>query len=531
MGQKLSSKAILLIIGLVLATALAGCSAGKAKFEEAEHSGTELYPESFAVHSVTAPQFTLRIADQLYDPETGQALYDALLADYGALSKLLAADRALEITLVPETPTDEVLAEGAAIYCTPDDVLEGDYREALVQAYTGFDQPWKLAGVEGLAFGDAVDIAELADYYNDEENMSTLSLFPAYFVDSYTDRTTLSAAQDTAVSFTDYILSNAGTEALYETIGQDDYRQDWLDSLGIAAAWQPLYDLSFLDDAQYASSEDYELIITTDNRVYSFNDNIVEDPRAIIEVLAFYHTGWENLMTIFQAEAPEHYAEIEDIWDGPIHLYFDGDLSRTYFDQEEHSIYFPSTGPQSIFSSTFVFLFPVPGGENQIWKQAGLGDYILAASGVPDRDYYAYFLRSPEELTGDNAEFLSEVQAYYLSQASYPEELKDFDFGLFYESIAMVSLIKPSLNVEFPRLAEYSVAQWTNQENHYLAFPGNSLTYPQAYLFTKYLIETYGLDTMLTYHSKTTTSAFENTFGLSYSEAFADFRSAYGLSR
>ena len=531
MGPKLSHKIILLLAGILLTAALAGCSTGKASFQEVEHPGAELYSESFAAHVLTVPQFTLRIHDQIYEAESAQGLYDAILADYAVLSDLLAANRSLEITLIPETPDGEVLSQGEALYCTPEDVLEGDYHAALVRAYTGFDQPWKLIGVEGLAFGKAVDQADLVDYYSDEENLTTLSLFPAYFVDSYTDRTTLSAAQDTAVSFTDYILTNAGAEALYQPIGQSDYRQAWLDSLGITTPWQLAFDLSFLDDAQFSSSEDYPVIITTDNRVYSFKDNAAEDPRAIMQILVYFHTGWENLITIFQTEAPVHYAQIEGLWKDTIHLIFDSDFQRSYIDREERTIYFASTGSQTVFYSTFYFLFPESQNENQIWKQTGMADYVLSASGVSDRNYYAYFVTSPAELEGDNAEFLTEVQAYYSAQAPFPETVDDFDFGLFYEAMAMIPLLHPSLNVEYPRIAEYSIAKWTNQENKYLSYSGNSLTYPQAYLFTKYLVETYGLDTMLTYYETSTTAAFENIFGLSYSEAFVDFRAAYGIGQ
>lgn len=531
MGQKHSRHVIIVVIGLILVFALTGCSSGKVKFQESEFSGTEGYPESFPAHSVSNSQFTLHIHDQLYDPETSSALYEAILADYTHLADLLALDTALEIILVPETPSGDVLTADNLIYCTSDDVLEGGYREALVKAFSGFDQLWKLAGVYGLAFGDEVDEAELVEYYSDEENMSTLSLFPAYFLDAYNGRITLSKARDTAISFANYILTTEGAEVLAQPIGQDDYRQAWLDSLGVTLPWQALYDLSFLDNAQFSSSEDYELIITTGNHVYSFTDNIVEDPRAIIQVLAYYHTGCENLMAVFESEAPEHYAEIEAIWEGPIHFYFDGNLLRSYNDRDELSLYFPSTNIQDLFNSTFFFLFPEPRGENQIWKQVGLGDYTLVASGIPEWSYYGYLQRSPDDLTGDDAEFLREVQAYYTSQAPYPEELDDFDFGLLYEAMAIVPLQNTSLNVEYPRLVEFSVAQWSNQENQYSSYPGNSLTYPQAYLFTKYLVDTYGLDAVLNYYNKTTTSAFESTFGQSYSAVFAEFKTAYGLSK
>lgn len=125
--------------------------------------------------------------------------------------------------------------------------------------------------------------------------------------------------------------------------------------------------------------------------------------------------------------------------------------------------------------------------------------------------------------------YLSEVQDYYLAHADYPAELNDFDFGLLYEAMAFVSLSHPSLEFDRPGLASLAIAEWTNQENKYLRYSGNSLTYPEAYLFTKYLVAAYGLDDMLTYCTTYTTTAFENNFSLSYTEAFADFRAEYDL--
>jgi hypothetical protein len=138
---------------------------------------------------------------------------------------------------------------------------------------------------------------------------------------------------------------------------------------------------------------------------------------------------------------------------------------------------------------------------------------------------------SPDELTGDDAAYLTGIGNYYLAHADYPADLEDFDFGLLYEAMAMTSLSNPGLNINYPRIASRSIGAWTNQENAYLAYPGNSLSYPEAYLFTKYLVETYGLDAMLTYYGSGATSAFKSTFGLSYTEAFTDFRLAYGIEK
>ncbi len=531
MGQKGSGKIVTLLACLFLVASQIGCSSQKASFQEGEHLENEVYGKTFGTYTLNNAQFQLAIEDQLFEEESGLALYEQVLADHNALAALLESGQPLAIYIVAETPKDRVLLAGSALYCTPDDILKGNYHKALVRAYTGFDQPWKLAGVYGLAFDDPVDLNALVDYYSDSANHATLSLFAAYFFDEFTDRSTLAIAEDTATAFTQFLLAEHGAEVFSQPIGQGDYRQDWLDSIGVPTPYHPAYDLSVLDDAQYASSEKYPLIITTPNKVYAFSGNLVDSPLPLMQLLAYYPTGMDNLLTTLKEEAPTHYAQVQSAWEEPLNIYFDGDLAGTYSEPAKRNLYFPGPGLQNLFYQTIIFLLPPAEGETQIWKSFGLADYLYTLADVPEVSYYYFFQVSPDELTGDNAKYLSEVQAYYLSRAPYPEELEDFDFGLVYEAMAMTTLSNPTLEITYPQIAAHPTAAWSNQENKYLAYSGNSLTIPEAYLFTKYLVETYGLDEMMTYYTLSTTAAFENTFGLSYSEAFADFKAAYGIGQ
>ena len=184
---------------------------------------------------------------------------------------------------------------------------------------------------------------------------------------------------------------------------------------------------------------------------------------------------------------------------------------------------------QGPFIETFYYLLPSTSGETEIWKNISLATYFFTTAKVPDVNFYTFFLISSDELNEDNAIYPNAVQEYYLAHAEYPESLDDFDFGLLYEALGVVTLSNPALDITYPRIAAYSIAKWTNQENKYLAVSGNSLTYPEAYAFTKYLVETYGLEKMIAYNATFSPSAFKDTFELSYHEAFADFREACGL--
>lgn len=531
MGQKHTRKIFILILGIILIFSQTGCLGQKIKFQEGEHQGNSLLPATFATQRLTNDQFDLDIQNSVYDTESGAELYEKVLADYEALSTLLGADRHLAIYIVDHTLADDILLDGSTIYCTDQDVLYGDYHTALVQAYTGLDQLWKLAGIEGVAFGEEVDLSDLREYYSDAANMDTLSLFAAYFMDDFANKNTQNFAQDTAASITKFILAEKGPNALYQPITQDQYRQEWLASIGLNITYQPTYDLGFLDESQFSSDEKYPLIITTGNQTYSFTGNSTDSPLTIIQFLAYYHSGLDTVLAYLKENAPNQYDQIETIREEPLHFYFDGDLLGSYTEPSTRSIYLSNPSVQGTFIETFYFLFPKASGETEIWKNFGLAMYLFTKTEVPDIGYYSFFLVSSDELDGDDAIFHNAVQDYYLARAEYPEKLDDFDFGLLYEALGVVALANPSLDIYYPRIAAYSIAKWTNQENKYIAVPGNSLTYPQAYTFTKYLVETYGLEKMIAYNATLSPSAFTDAFGLSYFDAFADFREAYNITK
>jgi hypothetical protein len=437
----------------------------------------------------------------------------------------------LDVYLVEETPTGEILRTGEMIYCTPDDVIEGAYQHALVRAYTGLERPWKIAGAYAASFGDEIDRERLAVYYDNEENFAMLSLFDTYFMEEFADNSTLAIANDTAADFTAFLLAEYGPDAFFQPVGLTDYRQEWLNALGISAVYEPKYNLRFFEDAQYSSSEDYPLIITTDNRVYAFTGNFVDTPEPILQILSFYPAGMETVLDYIENNAPTYHSQIEPEWEETISYYFDGDLMGFYSDRSKRSFHVARPSVLNMFLETFSYFIPEVKGETQIWKNLGLGGYLYSVADVPDQNFFDYFEVLPDELSGDNAIYHSQVRDYYLAHAEYPASVNDLDIGLLFESMAIGTLSNPNLEFQYPQMSAMSIAETSREERKYQSYPGNDLTYPEAYLFTKYLVDTYGLEAMLTYCTTYSPLAFENIFGLSYADAFADFRAASIISR
>jgi len=531
MGSKASRNIIILIITILLITPLTSCFGQKLKFQINEHSASELFPDPFTTQTLTTEQFDLHIQDSLFEKEMAQTLYDQILADYTALSTLLQTDRHLDIYIMEDALVDDILLDGTTIYCSEKDVEKGNYQTALVTAYTDFSLPWKLAGVEGAAFGEDVDLAELKEYYSTDANTLILTLFPAYFFGVYTDHNTLETARDTATSLVNFIIAEQGPAALYQPISQTDYRQAWLESIGLDITYEPFFDLGFLEEMDYSSTEEFPIIYTSENRTYAFSYNFAGSSEPIMFMISSFNTGMENIMAYLEENAPDYFAQIRPVWEAPINYSFDGSLGGAYSEPSKASLFFPNWSLSNLIISTVNYLFPEASGETQLWKGIGLSEYLLMMADVPDLSLYNYFRSSADELTDDNATYFTEMQNYYLSTADYPETLQDFDNGLLYEAMAVAALSNPLLNFDYPRMAIWSIAKYSNQEDKYLAYPGNSMTYPEAYLFTKYLVATYGLESMLDYCSFYSAAAFENTFGLSYYEAYADFLDAYGIGK
>ena len=520
------TKISVLLGSLFLIGILTGCTQQKIEFQESQHIGDETYSEIFDTYVYTDPRVELHIQDQLFEEESAVALYEIIRADLEALSSTFSPGETPSIFIVQQTPTEDIIAGDGVIYCTPDDINNGTYRFELTKIYLGLNEPWKVAGAYGVVFGEEADLEALAAFYSDEVSLPTLSLFAAYFIenDSFVDPNAIS--RETASAFTDFLLSEYGVEAFINCTSQDEYRQAWLDFLGLSVEYKQAYDLAFLDCAVYSSSEKYPLIITTGNRVYSFSKDTLVAPESIMFMLSSYQAGMENVIEVIINQAPEHSPQIISTWEGPISIFFDADLIRSYADPSGGNLYLAATFPQALFNVTSNFLIPEADREMEIWKTFGIADYLFAVSGMPDQRYYRYFLIPPDEYSGDDSVYLELVQEYYLSHAAYPSILMDFDFGLFYEALAVISLSNPDLELQ-ERLPSYSIARWTGSEIKFYPYPGNNLTYPEAYLFTKYLVETYGLDNMLAYGMTYSTLAFKNSFGVSYTTAYTDFLEVY----
>ena len=112
-------------------------------------------------------------------------------------------------------------------------------------------------------------------------------------------------------------------------------------------------------------------------------------------------------------------------------------------------------------------------------------------SDINNRFYLSF---TDKNLTGNIKEFVDTVNGLYCDRGGKFGDLSEFDFALLAECIGETTLKnnRYKSQIEFP-YATASICEFYGCTSK----DGNVLTYPEAYAFTKYLIEKYGFDKAL----------------------------------
>lgn len=134
--------------------------------------------------------------------------------------------------------------------------------------------------------------------------------------------------------------------------------------------------------------------------------------------------------------------------------------------------------------------------EGNAWLGEGVAEYLsrYVSKHISDVNIRFYSSFTDKTLSESLSEFVGDVNALYSRNGGGFENIEAFDFALMIECIGKVTLETPShkTRIEFPYATDpiYKFYACTNKD-------GNALTYPEAYAFTKYLIDKYGLTSVL----------------------------------
>lgn len=484
-------------------------------------SNQKVCREWFKTMSSTSGPCTISVRDTIYDGEQAAEWWYAVQSDLAVLYRTLdmKEDEYTPFTIYivdktlhgPETWKNH-------LYCTPEDILSGGYRQELAGTVLSAGERWKRLGLASIAFDKKkTDVRQLKAYLTDAEDVDLLGLYVPYFSDAFASEEEISMAQTAARLLCEHVIREHGGAALAEDACMD-CRQELLDELGVDRTYTDMFG-DFDSGYVYSSSEEYPLVVTTP-RGDTFNivplPGDMETPAGVCRLL---YEAWEGPRVILEAvraEAPEYADILEKNYSKP----FTCNLNPNRYGSVASSRLRRQKTIELGWASSIVheimhFFVPSDRCFAEEWKYEASAEY-LTYKYYPPRwyrlDYYNIF--APDKV---NTKITPQI---YLAYADFPRTADEVDVMLFIKAMLAADHIVLSD-------AEYD-EKWQSLAESYQkiglaelpAEGGNMLSYEELATFADYLIENYSLSTFLEYCLDSDTT-FENVYGIDYETAEA----------
>ena len=176
-----------------------------------------------------------------------------------------------------------------------------------------------LVGLARAVYDPESTGADFKAYYADEDHLSVLSLFAAYFIDDFTNRETVEMAECTAGEFVGYLLENGGLDRVIASPFSESDRNEWLRAIDVAAEYRNLYGMEFLEDAIYRENYRYPLIMRHGVHQYNFLPlRSFATPVEVWKALSQYAEGMQTLWDHLAEYAPSTCERIRTQWALPM---------------------------------------------------------------------------------------------------------------------------------------------------------------------------------------------------------------------
>lgn len=462
------------------------------------------------MNSIKKGRITLYLETSLsLSKQKEMQLFDVLEQDYQTLESALNLKSDVKVAIISDeyilSSNNGFLYHDGIVLCNSGAFENGKYKTALTGAYMKTTETWKQVAATHYYFNDeiSVDISKLKDYYAQNEDDLLLTLFQGYFNASFASNEVIDIADMTAVGLGEYIIDNYSFDAFLNA-SLTDYRREWLSQNDIDTSFDIPFDLSWLSGAVYSQKLlQYPLVIETKNRVYyldSFhaerNSATFDHPRAVIEHLSNGNAGVNKVLKYIKSSATKNTSDtILKNADAKIEYYISSDEIGTEADVNNKKVYLKD--PSEFVHETAHILTMNNNRVDGAWLAEGIAEYLSREiSGVnSDIDYRMYHSFVASDVTGDLKSFVEDVKTQYKSSGGSFEGFEAFDFYLLEQSIAYVTLTKP----EYKQKIKFPYATTSVKDLRYSSSgdKGNNLTYPESYLFVRYLINKYGLDNVL----------------------------------
>lgn len=317
------------------------------------------------------------------------------------------------------------------------------YRTAMIQASLGINEPWKCYGVQAVVFNMNADSTFLKEYYSNDNDFNVLSLFAGYFESRFSSDNTIKVAENTALSFTSFIIKKDGFKAFLECKSTNDYANDWLSSIGVQKKYSEKYNLEAYVDSQYSYSEDFPLIFVNDNETINFSyvKDYIESAEDIMRMLEEYAIAKNEILNYIKEQAPNCSKAVLANNSNPVFIF----IQEESYGRRGRNI---NVEPNlSILMYHYVGLMLPPNNFLTKWYNTGLATF-LSQKYMPDdvkERYYNSVFTENSDYTEDMRELTGLIREYYTHHKPIPESSIDIDAELMFEAIAIATLTKPDL--------------------------------------------------------------------------------------
>ena len=525
---------IVLLLILLVSGMNAGFADGQGEnpvtFVESSHAWSIAYRDYFLTQTARYGDLIFSIKESVYQPEQAADLLTQVVDDMQIISTALPViNKTVAVYVVETLLHGSIEQTGDAVYCTVDDILSGAYRAELIEVMAEIPAYWKCAGLAAFLFGSTADTDMLREYYEQAEDLDSLSLFPAYFSDVFASEEEILVARSTAIALTDYIINQYGMDIFLQT-DRTENRQDLLYSLGVSREYSDPYAETLADYAYAFWQKEYPLVVTTDrsDTLYiRYGEGDLDSPSQVRAFLYEANVAVESVLNGIANESPEYLQTVLDNYN-PVRVYYDPAVSSRISDGIRLG------KSRHYFHMMMRILIQKPSNERPVydlesWKYTAITQYLSITFYQPTsmkKNYYSVIQEylnlysDPDNIATIEAKSLEEhylhiSQEYLQSYCALPESWMDFDIGSYWKVVARVQmeerLVNDGVELEWAQSIG-SLSYWKIRKTG-----GNELTYSQAYSLADYLFELQGLSPFLKYCLEDT--EFEEAFGLSYEEA------------
>lgn len=514
------------LVCFILMAVLMLTACKKESFEQTVHQRSETYGVLFDMMVRTEENLTVGIEKKIWNEKQGGDYFKIIQEDYDRLLKAGGDKSAdVKIYIVNQTIYGKPQIEDHVVYCTKADIENLSYRQYLTQAVFGLKKLWQQQGLSTYIFEESVPKSEedIRKYCENEENKNILSLIPPYFCEAFAKDEQLEIARSAAAFLTKYTIENFGIENYLKYESYEEILEPWFKAIGLKNFDHEVYCIQDCIQDTDMSGE-YPLIMTVDNfQFYLEPKQWAENADMLYHFFYRNMAGMEKMKSRLLSEGMGDYLEAFE--SKKIDVYIDELYSRAhgsaiYIEREAdfchevmHIIAFGNDAGISFLEEGIAMYFTVDIEEYFPDSSQHEGGYFLLMFSDGD---------GQGEITESMA---AHIRKYYQMYEPLPDSSEEVNLELFYKSCGLASLLHKDENVTsgFIGRSVDTRRGWgfETAEERKIDSDGGDLTYPEAYIFTQYLIKNYGAPTVADVVTKKQT--FEQGFEAGYEEKFMQF--------